>query len=416
MFRTIFIYTILFIIPAVSFSKEIYEADFNSGVKHFKKKEYKSALVYFKKAHSSGMKKSVLYFNIAVTYYKLGSYASAEKNFKHLIKDKKFRQIAFYNLGLIEEKRKNKKTAISWYQKTVSNNNNKNITQLANEKLDTLLKRKTTGKNKTQANISLAIGSDDNVTSASDQSPSNKSDTYLELFASIKTAINPKMNVKGALYRAKYNTLSAENFNFYSLGINYLLNTKYWKIIPEISLTKSTLGNANYQNIIDYKLTGKRNLANNSRLLLRYRYSDINSQNTFYNYLEGQRHQLRVDLKKKIDLGRLRLRYQLETNNRQNTLLENYSPTRHIFRARLKHRINNAWNLSEELAYRISNYDTAAGISRKDTRLRLRVIASKKIEKEWYAGVRYTYTDNNSNVSAEKYSRNNIQLFSNWDF
>lgn len=416
MFRNILIYTILFSLPILSFAKESYEDDFESGVKNFKQKNYQSALKHFKKAHLSGMKKSVLYFNIAATYYKLGDYSKAEKNFKYLVKDNKFRQIAFYNLGLIAEKRKDKNSAVNWYKKSVKNNKNKNITELANIQLDKLLKRKTAKKDKTKASISLALGNDDNVTRETSGSPSNQSDTYIELFAYIKTAITPKINLKGTLYRINYNTLSTEDYNFYSAGLDYLIKTKGWRFVPEVSLTKSSLNNNSYQSIIDYKLTGKRKINNTARLALRYRYSDIDSENTFYDYLQGQRQQLRVDYKNKTNPGQLRLRYQLETNDRQNRLVKNYSPTRHTFRARLKHKLNSNWGLSEEFAYRISDYDAAAGVTRKDKRLRLRIVANRKIKKDWSAGFRYTYTDNDSNIASEDYKRNNIQIYSNWDF
>ncbi len=390
--------------------------EFNAGVKQFKNKKYKTALNYFLKSEKAGMKKKSLYYNIAVSYYKLGSIKNSRKYFKLLTKTQKFRQIAFHNLGLIAEKRKNKKTAIQWYKKSVTTNTDSKVSQLSNIQLDKLLKRKIRRKNKTNAFISLAFGNDDNITNAASNSPSNKSDSYLELFAFIKTPINSNLGFKGIFYKNSYNTISTENFSFYSLGVNYLAKAKNWRLIPEINLMNNTLNNTSYQSIIDYKLTAKRKLDNTSDLALRYRYSDIDSKNTPYDYLQGTRHQLRIDYKHKVNVGKLRLRYQLESNNRQNMLTRDYSPTRHILRARLKHKIANSWNLSEELAYRISTYGSAAGVTRKDTRLRLRVIAKKKINKEWAAGIRYTYTNNDSNIVSENYRRNNIQLFSSWSF
>ena len=90
----------------------------------------------------------------------------------------------------------------------------------------------------------MAFGNDDNVTSAASDSPSNKSDTYIELFAYIKSAITPKMNIKGMLFHTDYNTLSTEDFNFYSAGLDYLIKTKNWRLIPEIILTKSSLNSS----------------------------------------------------------------------------------------------------------------------------------------------------------------------------
>ena len=397
-------------------ASEVGLAEFKKGISYFKQKKFKSALTYFKRASNAGMDKSTLHFNLGVTYYKLKRYKNAEKSFKRILKDKYLRQIAFYNLGLVAEKQLQKKKAIYWYRKSASENSNSNLSKLANSQLTRLLNRQTARRKKNEGSVSLAMGYDDNVTSTASSSPSNTSDHYIELFSYINTQINPAMKFKAAVFLLDYNDISTEDFRFFSAGLDYTLKAKNWKISPEFTLTKSTLNNSSYQDLFDFKVTAKHNLNNNARLVLRYCYSEINSKNTLYDYLEGSRHQFRADYKMKIDFGRLRLRYQLETNDRQNTLTENYSPTRHSFRARLKHKLKNKWKLSEEIGYRFSDYDAVAGITRSDTRLRLRVIGSKKINKEWSAGIRFTHTNNNSNVASEKYSRNNIQLFTNWDF
>ena len=414
MFRIFLIFIFIFINITSSLASDASESSFKTGVKFFKQKNYKSALSFFNKAHSQGMEKSSLYFNIGASYYKLGHYNKAKINFIHISNDNKFRQIAYFNLGLIAEKMKQRETAIDWYKKSAEINRNKKITILANNKLDSLLSRRKYLK--INSSVALSLGSDDNVTNAASTSPSNKSDNYLELFAYIKAPINSKINFIGTLYTLNYRNLSTENFMFYSAGLDYSMEIESWKITPEFSLAQSTYNNTSFQNIADFKINGKRNLNDKAKLDLRYRYSNINSQNTAYNYLQGSRHQFRADYKKKIKSGRLRFRYQLEINNRQNTSTANYSPTRNTLRARLKHKLNSSWNFSEEIAYRISDYDAASGIARKDSRFRLRIISDKKINTDWLAGIRYTYTDNNSNISTEKYVRNNIQIFTRRDF
>ena len=417
MFRSALTLILLtFMFHPSSYAAEKGLLEFNKGVSFFKKKKYKSALLYFKKAHKKGMNKNTLRFNLAVTYYKLKKYNQAIKNFNILTKDKKFQQISFHNLGLIAEKRKKKKTAVQWYKKSVNSNTSLKITRLSNIQLNKLLNRKLVKKKKISTYLSLAFGNNDNITNAASNSPSNKSDTYLELFAFISVPINSKISFKGTLYDNSYSTLSTEDFSFYSAGLDYLVKTKNWRLTPEINLTRNTLNGIAYQNLVNYKLTAKRKFDANSSLSMRFRYSDINSKNTAYDYLKGDRLQFRVDYKRKIKLGKLRWRYQLETNNREDKLTKNYSPTRHTIRARLKHKVSNGWELSEDLAYRISTYESVAGVTREDTRLLLRLSASKKINKEWSAGMRYSHTNNNSNLASEDYSRNNIQIFSNWNF
>jgi len=416
MFRLILLTFLVFSLSIpLSYASEAGVADFNSGVQSFKQKKYQSALKYFIQASKAGMKKSSLNYNIGVSYYKLKKYKKSEVYFKLLANDKSFRQIAYYNLGLIAEKRNQKNTAIKRYTEATKYSENKKITLLANKQLDRLLNR-SNYRSQTEASISFALGSDDNITNATINSPSNKSDSYQEIYANFTTPLNRNTNFKGSLLWLNYNTVSTENFMFYTAALDYTVNTKSWKIIPEISLLQSTLNSSAYQNIFNFKTTGKHNLDNNTALWLSYRYSNIQSQNTAYNYLQGSRHQLRVDYKKRINKARLRFRYQLESNQRQNSATANYSPTRHTFRIRYQHKLANNWKLYEEAGYRISQYGAAAGLTRNDQRLRLRLAASKKLSKEWQGGIRYSYTKNSSNLASVAYNRNNIQIFSNWDF
>jgi len=412
----ILLITLLLILQLNSVYAANSESSFTSGVQYFKQAKYNTALKYFNQAYSDGMKKSALFYNLGVTQYKLQRYKQAHSSFKRLSKDKKFRQIAYYNLGLTSESLKRKKQAIIWYNKSAKLDKNRKITHLANLQLDRLLKRKKKISKNVISSISLAAGSDDNITQAATNSPSNRSDSYTELFAYAKAPLSKNMNIKGSLYLLNFNSLSTENFKLFSVAIDYSIKRKNWKIIPELGLYNSTLSSTNFQQITDFKLTAKQKLKNNASLALRYRLSNISSQNAAYDYLKGQRHQLRADYKTRIKNGKVRLRYQLEFNNRQNLSSANYSPTRHNFRARLQHSLSNNWRLSEEADYRISQYGDAAGVTRNDQRLRLRFIATKQLARKWAAGIRYVYTNNTSNIYNEKYNRNNIQIFTNWDF
>ena len=203
---------------------------------------------------------------------------------------------------------------------------------------------------------------------------------------------------------------------YYKAGLDYSTEIKSWKIIPEFYLSQSTYSNSNYQNIFNLVLSGEHHLNNEDHVLLRYRYSDIKSQNSIYDYLQGYRHQFRADYINKIALGQLRLRYQLELNNRKNTPTANYSPVRNELRVRLINPLDNNWKFSTEIGFRNSRYGDAPGITRNDTRLRLLLGASKKFKQNMYAGIRYLHTDNKSNVANETYNKNNIQLFASLNF
>lgn len=416
MSRILLLCIIIFSHISISFALDNSESSFNSGIKYFKQKKYTEALAYFNKARTQGMTKSSLYFNIAVTNYKLGNYKKSELNFKRLLKDNNFRQISFYNLGLIAEKRQQKKLAINWYTQAEKDTTDSKITQLASIKLDNLLNRKPVEGKTHQANIRLAFGNDSNITSSASNSPSNKTDNYIELFAYLKIPVSQNFNFKANIYSINYLNFSAENFLLYKAGVDYSTGIKNWKIHPGFSLSQSSYGNSGYQDTFNLKLSGEHHLNNRSRVLLGYRYSDIRSQNSLYDYLQGSRHQFRADYINKIVLGQLRFRYQLELNNRKNTSTANYSPVRNELRVRLIHPLENNWNFSTELGLRNSRYGAVAGTTRSDSRLRLLVAASKNFRQGMYAGIRYLHTDNKSNIASETYNKNNIQLFASWNF
>ena len=58
------------------------ETDFKQGVKHYKNKQYKTAIKYFRLAHKQGLKTAALYHNLAVSHFKLSKFERAEHYFK----------------------------------------------------------------------------------------------------------------------------------------------------------------------------------------------------------------------------------------------------------------------------------------------------------------------------------------------
>jgi len=413
----VFVFVFVFLL----FHIPVYAADpgvdeYNKGVAYFKDKKYYKALIFFKQASKAGMNKSSLYFNLGVTSYKLKNYKRSEYYFKNILKDTHFRQIALHNLGLVAEKRNKKNIAVRWYRQSVENNTSRRITYLSNKKLEYLTSKKKKSRNNINASIRVALGYNDNVTNEALNSPSNKKENYKEVFGYLKLPVSNRINFVGMLYKLNYDRLSTEDFILYSEGVDYTIRSRNWKFISKFTLTQSLLNNISFQNIVGFKVTGQRNLQNNARLKLYYQHSNIQSKNVLYNYLQGDRHQLISEYKKKTVLGYLRLRYKIEVNQLQNTLTANYSPTRHSLRTRLKQNLKNNWTLSEEVAYRVSKYETVSNLTRIDSRLRLQFMITRALQHNWSIGIRYNYTKNNSNVSNETYSRNNINTFLSWNF
>lgn len=346
-------------------------------------------------------------------HYKLGNLTQSRRYFNRLRHDKKLSQLADYNLGLIAEQQDNRQLAIRYYRLSLKGSD-RDIRQLARYRISKL---KVPADLQTWYGVaSLSLGHDDNVTLIPTGSPTLTSDNYLEAFVYADYLVNQELSFNIFYDRLDYSTVDIADFSLLSAGADYQLQYGKWELTPGMRYSQSTLNNTSYQNIIDLRFSAARKLSDTKELALRYRYNDIKSQNSLYDYLEGTRQQLRADYDLTMNDTDLRLRYQLEINDRRNLPTANYSPTRHTLQLGLKHDLNKEWQLEGRVEYRNSRYDEAAGIRREDDRYRLRVAARYLYRRDWDVRLRYTYTDNQSNIPGEAYTRNDIQAMLNYSF
>lgn len=389
------------------------DADFKQGMTAFKKGDYKSALTAFKKAEQAGMHSAALDYNLGVVYYKTGNLTQAKRYFTGLQHDKKLSQLADYNLGLIAQRQGNKQLALDHYRLALKGGD-RDIRQLARYRISKL--ETTAGAQAWYGLASLALGYDDNVTLIPTGSPTLTSDNYVEGFAYASYLVNQQLSLNVSYDWLNYSTADVADFSQLVAGGDYQWQFTHWELKPGLRYSQSTLNSASYQNILDLRFSATRKLSASKELALRYRYNDIQSLNSLYDYLEGTRQQFRADYKLAMHNTDWRLRYQLELNDRLNLPAANYSPTRHTIQLRLRHDLSTHWRLEGRAEYRNSRYDEAAGIRREDDRYRLRAAARYRYTRNWDVRLRYTYTDNASNLANESYTRNDIQAMLNYSF
>ncbi len=389
-------------------------ASFQRGITAFAKKDYQTALKEFRTAEKAGFRTTQLYYNLGVTSYHLKNYPESERYFLLVEKNARMQQIARYNLGLVAWRTGDLNEAIGWFEKATAQGKDKKIRALSEHMLARLKQAQQAKQSRHRsldAGASLAVGYDDNVFLRAADIASTQSDNYLDAFAWFDVALNRNWGVNGDVSVLDYQDIDLADYDEISGGVTYQTRTQNWRLKPELKVTQSTLGSNDYQRVTDIRFTGHRPLADQATLTLRYRYSDINSLNAFYDYLEGWRQRFRVDYHKRVSAGWLRLRYQLEFNDRQDLPNISYSPTRNSFRVRLRTPWKNNWETEAALRYRNSDYPSKGGVSRNDDRWRVRLVGLKRLSKMLEAGVRYTYTDNDSNVAIRTYERNDIQAF-----
>ena len=389
------------------------DREFKQGIAAFKARHYQQAITAFEKAQQKGKKSSALTYNLGVSYYKTAQYAKAKQRFSQLLNNRQFRQLAQYNLGLVNLAQQHKQAAIDRFRQAADRHGDPKITALANRMLDKYAPA--SSKQRISGLLSLGYGHDSNVTLASTGSPTQQSDNYVELFGFVSIPAGP-VTLHASLFRQDYQSVNSADFMQVSAGVLYPFQAGNWTLTPAVYLAKDTLNNSDFLTVTDFRFAASKPLAAHSKLLLRYRYSDIRADNAAYNYLQGSRHQFRAQHTSLTRFGQLRLRYELELNDRQNLSTANYSPTRHTVLVRLKQRLAHDWQTKEEVSWRNSHYAEAAGITRDDKRYQLNVNADTRLGKAFRSGLRYSHTNNNSNLASETYTRNDVQAYINWLF
>ena len=173
-------------------------------------------------------------------------------------------------------------------------------------------------------------------------------------------------------------------------------------------------GGEDYQTIAKIGAEARNTLSKNERIVLRYAYEDINSDNPLFDYLEGSRQKLRAEYRLYRKHDKSRLYYELELNNRNDLTIPppspragqySYSPTRHTLRGRYTQMLNRNWHLTGDLSYRSSSYPTTPNQDRQDDRYKAAAYADYRITRDIKFRAKVEYTDNRSTEDIYAYKR-----------
>jgi len=421
-FRFLIIAMVFTISVASAFAGD--DTFFQRGMQAFKSKNYSQAIHYFNQARASGYNRFVIEYNLGVSHYKLGQYLQAETSFQGALASNKLKSIVEYNLGLVKLKQKQKREAIEWFKKAARNNDNPKISTLASRMIKkySVTRKRNKHKRNTQKNfldggVNIAYGHDSNVTQAATGSPSTQSDDIQETYAYLNILFK-HVDVKFSYFDQNFATINSNDFTQPGAALAFPVKTGKWRITPSLHYTSSQLDNIDYQSTSGLRLDLKRYTSKGNYLRFRYQFSDVASDNLLYDYLDGTRQRFRGEYVSATAIGQLRLRYEYEMNDRQDTATRNYSPTRHSLRLRLKNSLPATFRMKNEIVFRNSIYEaeSVSGFIREDNRFQYKLNLYATPISGLELGVRYTYTDNDSNLTAEIFTRNITQGYLNWYF
>ncbi|HEB57559.1 MAG TPA: tetratricopeptide repeat protein [Gammaproteobacteria bacterium] len=385
--------------------------DFNRGISYFKHAQYDRAIQSFEQARKKGLKKPALYYNLGVSYFKTRNYDQASYYFKKILRFKKLRSLAEYNLGLVALKKNDHKSARKWFNKSRASNNPK-ISRLSERQLKRLSYKKLSRRSikKWYSSASLSYGNNSNIKLVPAEIATDTSDSFTELYASTSGILSGNytdgISLNGFAYFINYANINAYDEKQARLGLYKSKKYAAWRTRIGAYYERSTFGSNPYQQVTGLEAKGKYKFQKSKYISLRYRYNNIKSLYSPYDYLQGSRQQFRTEYLNYSASASKIIYYEMEVNNRQNLSTRNYSPTRHTLRAVYYYNLTKAWRIGGELSYRYSKYQPTATQNRQDDRLRAAIAAKYRLNKHWKINGRYQRTDNSSTDSLYTYVQN----------
>jgi hypothetical protein len=393
-----------------------------------------------------------LNYNLGVVYYQLARYEEAEERFQLLIDIPKYTAVAYYNLGLLALKREDNQAAKDNFSVAHSLAVDENLKALSERALQ-LLNADPPAKNSPFSGwggfVSLNGGYDDNV-SLIDEDISQVdglADYSSELFISASGRLVGNNN-NGLYFDANGDVLKQQkehdyDYSQWHLGLGHLVRNDRWETRARAAIDQTEFGNVDFQKLLSLELRGRHYVNTKNSLELRYKYVDIKdkSPDGVYDYLAGNRQQLRLRLLNGHDAISFKFSYELQVNDRndfssQSTNLagdtvittRSYSPIRHSLEVSAGVPWGKSLTVNMEAEYRYSEYrdpDTETTISesdgssstslyRKDHRYKLKLGFAYSITPFMELFTDYGYTKNVSNREGSGYNHNLIRLGVTW--
>jgi tetratricopeptide (TPR) repeat protein len=426
---------------------------FDRGVSAAQRQQYPEALSALLKAKAAGLETPDLDYNLGVVYYQLARYDEAVRRFQLLINIPEYTAIAYYNLGLIALKRDDRQAALENFSTASTlavDENLKNLSQRALQRLNEDPVEKKSLFTGWGGFVSFNGGYDDNVSLIDEDTgqAAGIADYHAELFASTGAMLLGS-DASGLHMDANVNVLKQQkehdyDYSQWHVALAHEGLFSRWETRARAAIDRTQFGNVDFQQLLSLELNGKRDLSAKSGFELRYKYADIadKSPDGAYDYLTGNRHQLRLrflDSRKGVGL---KYSYEVQINDRNDfsfqstnasnettSITRSYSPIRHSVQVSADVPWSKSLTINLEAQYRYSDYidpDTntmvdgtgdiisATSLIRKDHRYRFNIGMAYNITPSWELFADYGHTKNDSNRPGSDYQRTLMRAGVTW--
>jgi hypothetical protein len=408
----VYVLGILLLFVSALYASRLYassESDYELGLQAYKAGDNTAAATYFESAMEQGMDSLSLIYNLASSYYKLGRLEEAKAYFLQLEQSDEMRDIAQYHLGLIAVKEKDVSVARKYFGLVSAEGRDKKLMQLSEKHLESLSVK----ENRWRSLVSLNLGYDDNIYSASGDSVLDEADSFYELYASGDVILSGGRKdgwlIGAGLYGMDFiNSDTNDQYNFL-LGLQRARKISDWEASFNINLSKSTYAGDDFQTIMQFDALGRKSITRRDRLYLRYRADIIESDNTTYDYLEGWRQRARIEYRNYAARNIKHVYYEFELNDRGTLVTSTdsyeYSPLRHTIRGVYTQILDENWWLIGDLSYRYSEFDASETVDRSDNQWKLALSVDYRFDRTLKLFAKYQYTDNDSSIDRYVYDK-----------
>jgi tetratricopeptide (TPR) repeat protein len=392
---------------------------FEQGIAAFQAGDYSAALRSFLEAQRAGLDTPGLHYNLGATYYWLGRYPEAEREFQALGRDSAWRALATYNLGLIAQRTGRVELAKEHFAQALRTAADHNLRELAATALGRLEAATPT---RGLAVASLAGGYDSNATLTPDAATagtSHQGDLFAESLAAGSYRLGgnaaSRVDAQAGFILRKYQDLHQFDQASLRLGLSQETTSGRWQTSIGGLFDATYFGGDPFQRAAVIEAVARRRFDSGGDLRGRYEYQHITGGAGF-EYLDGWQQQFTVDSGFALASSVVRVGYQLELNDRrdlqQGADFLSYSPTRHSVFAAVAVPNVLGWSAEARGEYRFSRYDDpyilnggTLEITREDRRLGFEARAYRRLAGPWHVFIGYSSYRNDSTIDTYDYSR-----------
>ena len=381
--------------------------DFNAGIKAFQQNQYQQALQFFLKAESGGINSAQLNYNLASVYYKLEQYHLSRRYFETLLANPVLEFQAQYSLALIEHKTGNRDGAIELFKRSIKLTKDPRLIALVRKQIDTLSGLKSSKQKNWFVYLSPAYGYDSNISNTPSSNATDVSGSFLQalIYSDIELNINGNNNLHLTFTHLSKDYQDNNDFNLSTsiLGIEYRSLFSGWSLNYGLDLGRSSYAGNDYLSQETIKVASTKRLNSNRDLRLAFRYENVSSLSRQFEFLDGDRTDIKAEYRFKKNQQKYGIIYQLELNDRRDTDTLNFSPTRHLIGTYYEDNIREKFKAGFKLDYRDSDYESTSEQNRRDKRTRLGINGHYQLSTEWAANLEVLFTRNQSTEQASDY-------------